>query len=313
MTSTRNSTSIPYLIVICGPTATGKTGLSLAIAQRWQPQSVAILSADSRQVYRQLDIGTAKPSVSEQQQVPHYLIDIRDPVESLTLAEYQREAQHLIAKFHASPTVPLLVGGTGLYVRAVVRGLKIPAVPPQLELRSQLASLGQSQCYEFLQQLDPASAQRIHANDQVRTLRALEIYYVSGQTMSAQQGEDPPDYPILQIGLDCDVPALNRRIEQRTQRMFASGLVEEVKALRQAYGADLPLLKTLGYGEVSQYLDGTLTLEAAMQQTVIHTRQFAKRQRTWFRADDTIHWFDAADPHLVDQVWQQIQQFVSVL
>ena len=307
-----SSTSVSILIVICGPTATGKSGLAIAIAEQLAAVHPAlILSADSRQVYREFDIGTAKPTVTERSRVPHFLIDSCDPTETLTLAEYQQQAQTLIAKCHASPEgiIPLLVGGTGLYIRSVVRGLKIPRVPPQPELRSQLQRLGQAQCYAFLQQVDAASAQRIHPNDQVRTLRALEVFYTSGQPMSAQQGEDPPSYPILQIGLDCtDSGALTHRIQQRTAQMIADGFVAEVNNLCQTYGPTLPLLKTLGYQEIMQYLAGEISLEEAERLTVLHTRQFAKRQRTWFRADPTIEWFDSNDPALVEKVLQQIKE-----
>lgn len=310
-----NSTIVPFLLVICGPTATGKTGLSLAIADRLTAyyQPAVVLSADSRQVYRHFDIGTAKPAIADQQRVPHYLIDICEPTATLTLAEYQQNAQRLIAKFHAEGTVPLLVGGTGLYIRSVIRGLKIPAVPPHPELRSQLADLGQPLCHQLLQQVDPSSAQRIHPNDQVRTLRALEIYYVTGQTMSDQQGENPPNYPILQIGLDCFEPGrLRDRIEQRTHQMMQMGFVDEVRSLQQRFGADLPLLNTLGYQEVARHLAGEISYDEAVKLTVQHTRQFAKRQRTWFRADSSIQWFDSEAADLVEQVWRVIQGLINV-
>ncbi|HEY9859638.1 MAG TPA: tRNA (adenosine(37)-N6)-dimethylallyltransferase MiaA [Candidatus Obscuribacterales bacterium] len=298
---------MPGLIVICGPTASGKSGLAIALAQRLA--SAAILSADSRQVYREFDIGTAKPTIAEQQQIPHYLIDICDPTETLTLADYQEQTQALIDEFHRGESHPFLVGGTGLYIRSVVQGLIIPRVPPQPELRSQLQALGQKQLYAFLQQVDSASAARIHANDQVRTLRALEVFYTTGRPISAQQGENPPDYPILQIGLDAGGDCLTRRIEQRTDQMIAAGFVDEVAALCNKYGPDLALLNTLGYQEIKQYLAGKISLPEARDLTVLHTRQFAKRQRTWFHADPTITWFDSDAPDLVDQVWQQMQQF----
>lgn len=303
--------SLPILGVICGPTATGKSGLAIALAQRLHS---VILSADSRQVYREFDIGTAKPSGLEQQQVPHYLIDICEPTEMLTLADYQQQAQQLIATFHAAPTftLPLLVGGTGLYIRAITQGLKIPRVAPQPELRSQLETLGQPLCHVLLQQVDPAAAERIHPNDQVRTVRALEVFYVTGQPISAQQGERPPTYPILQIGLCCESSeALRQRIERRTEQMVAMGFVQEVETLCQKYGEDLPLLNTLGYQEMKQYLAGDISLEAAKALTVTHTRQFAKRQLTWFRAIPEIEWFDSDRPDLVDQVWQRLQVFLQ--
>lgn len=297
------------LIVICGATATGKSRIALALAQQLDS---AILSADSRQVYRDFDIGTAKPSREQRQLVHHDLIDICDPRETLTVADYQQQAQALIAQRHQQGRVPLLVGGTGLYIRSVVRGMKIPRVGPQIELRSQLASLGQTQLYAFLQQVDPSAAKKIHPHDPVRTLRALEVFYVTGISISQQQGENPPDYPILQIGLDCtDADTLNHRIAQRTEEMVAAGWETEVRVLCQKYGADLPLLDTLGYREMKQYLGGEISLAEAKELTILHTRQFAKRQRTWFRAYPQIEWFDADSPDLLEKVWQRVQKFVN--
>ncbi|MBG1240622.1 tRNA (adenosine(37)-N6)-dimethylallyltransferase MiaA [Nostoc sp. NZL] len=294
------------LIVICGATATGKSGLALALAMQL---SSVILSADSRQVYREFDIGTAKPSVAEQKLVPHYLIDICDPIDMMTVADYQEQTQALIASVDVTPL--LLVGGTGLYIRSIVQGMKIPRVAPQTELRSQLESLGQTQLYVMLQQVDPVAAQKIHANDPVRTLRALEVYYVTGCPISEQQGENPPNYPILQIGLDCDVEKLDARIKQRTEKMIADNFVAEVEYLCQKYGADLSLLNTLGYQEIKQYLAGDISLNEAKELIVLHTRQFAKRQRTWFRAYPKIEWFDANDPDLLEKVWHRINKFIS--
>lgn len=300
------------LIVICGATATGKSGLAIAIAHRLHS---IIISADSRQVYRDFDIGTAKPTLAEQQQVPHYLIDICDPRETLTVADYQQKAESLILAtlYRPGNTAPLLVGGTGLYIKSVVRGMKIPRVPPHPELRSQLADLGQSQCYAMLQQVDPAAAAKIHANDSVRTLRALEVYYVTGCPISEQQGENPPDYPILQIGLDCETQALSERLTRRTKLMMEAGFVAEVEYLCEKYGTDLPLLNTLGYAEIKDYLAGKINIEEAIGLTILHTRQFAKRQRTWFQRDADIEWFNADDPDLVEQVWQRIQEFIEKL
>lgn len=294
------------LIVICGATATGKSGLGLSIARRL---GAVILSADSRQVYREFDIGTAKPTVAEQKLVPHYLIDICEPTNTMTVADYQEQAQALVATFPDSPL--LLVGGTGLYIRSLVQGMKIPRVAPQPQLRSQLESLGQNQLYAMLQQIDPVAAKKIHPHDPVRTLRALEVYYVTGLPISAQQGEHPPNYPILQIGLDCEMERLGQRIHQRTEQMIADGLVDEVEYLCHKYGADLSLLNTLGYQEIKQYLAGDISLDTAKELTVLHTRQFAKRQRTWFRAYPQIEWFDADAPNLLEQVWQRIQEFVT--
>jgi tRNA dimethylallyltransferase len=293
------------LIVICGATASGKSGLALEISQRLDS---VIISADSRQIYREFDLGTAKPTEAEQQLVPHYQIDICDPTEVLTLAEYQQQTQGLITQHQSR--IPLLVGGTGLYLDSITKGLKIPRVSPQPKLRSQLTALGQSQIHSWLTQIDPIAAQKIHPHDQYRTLRALEVFYVTGEPISAQQGENPPTYPILQLGLDCDVEALDQRIASRVQQMIELGLIQEVEDLCHKYGQDLPLLSTLGYAEIKQYLAGDLNLEEAIALTVTHTRQFAKRQRTWFNKNQQIVWFDNTSLDLTEKVWGLVQEFV---
>ena len=248
-----------------------------------------------------------------------YLIDICAPTETLTLAEYQQQAQKIIANQNPistshSPNSPfpyLLVGGTGLYLKSVIKGLKIPRVSPQPELRQQLAALGQTQLHAILSQVDPVAAIKIHPHDNFRTLRALEVFYVTGIPITAQQGENPPDYPILQIGLDCDVAELDHRLSTRTHQMIEKGLITEVEYLCNKYGTDLPLLNTLGYAEIKQYLAGEVNLEQAIALIITHTRQFAKRQRTWFRNDPDIHWFDNSSPDLVKQVMTKIQEFIQ--
>jgi tRNA dimethylallyltransferase len=299
---------MPGLIVICGATATGKSSLALSLAERLK---TVILSADSRQIYREFNIGTAKPTERDRQLIPHYLIDICEPTKMLTVADYQQQTQALIKKFHQSQTIPLLVGGTGLYIKSIVKGLKIPRVAPNPELRWQLTSLGQHQCYAILQEIDPIATQKIHANDTVRTLRALEVFYITGRTISEQQGENPPNYPILQIGLDSETEC-TQRIEQRTAEMLASGWLNETENLCSKYGYDLPLLNTLGYQEIKQYLTGEVTMIEAKNLIVLHTRQFAKRQRTWFKAYPQIEWFDPSQPDLLDKVWQRVKQFIAI-
>jgi tRNA dimethylallyltransferase len=297
------------VIVIAGATATGKSSLALALAERLE---TCILSADSRQVYRGLDIGTAKPTLGDRQRIPHRLIDICEPTVTLTLAEYQQQAQASISEAHQAGKTPLLVGGTGLYLQAITQDLQIPRVAPQPDLRSQLAAQGQPQMYAWLQQVDAGSATRIHAHDQVRTLRALEVYYVTGIPLSQQQGRRSPAYPILQIGLDCpDLERLAQRIQQRTGQMLENGWLAEIEQLGRIYGWELPLLQTLGYAEMNLHLAGNLSLEAAIQLTVLHTRQFAKRQRTWFRAVPEMQWFDADQPRLLEQVWIRVEQFLN--
>ncbi|MGG6270780.1 tRNA (adenosine(37)-N6)-dimethylallyltransferase MiaA [Leptolyngbya sp. AN03gr2] len=298
----------PVLIIIGGATATGKSGLAIELADRLNS---IILSADSRQVYREFTIGTAKPTKQEQNRIPHYLIDICNPTETLTVADYQMRAQEILAAYGTRLRdrggVQFLVGGTGLYIKAIARGMKIPRVAPQPELRSQLEQLGQNTLYEMLQQVDAIAASRIHANDQVRTLRALEVFYVTGRPISEQQGEEPPKFPMLYLALDSD--RLEHRIAKRTGQMIEMGFVEEVKTLCEKYGEELPLLNTLGYAEIRQYLRGEISLSEAERLTVLHTRQFAKRQRTWFRAVSEIEWFDSDAGDLVDRVWSRIEQF----
>jgi tRNA dimethylallyltransferase len=297
------------LIVICGATATGKSGLAISIAQRLNTE---ILSADSRQIYQDFDIATATVSQAEQALVPHHFVSTASPLQTVTVAEYQMVAQEVISKLQQQGKIPLLVGGTGLYIKSVVRGMKMPRVAATEELRSQLTHLGQTQCYQMLQQVDPQAASKIYANDPRRTIRALEVYYVTGRSISSQQGEYPPSYPILQIGLDCEnLDILAHRIEQRAYQMIELGWEDEVKYLGAKYGWDLPLLKTLGYAQMRQYLAGEISLAAAIDLTTLLTRQFAKRQRTWFKAIPEIEWFDSNDPLLLDRVWARITEFLA--
>ncbi|PSN18923.1 tRNA (adenosine(37)-N6)-dimethylallyltransferase MiaA [filamentous cyanobacterium CCP5] len=304
----RSSFPVPILVVIGGATATGKSGLALALGKRLKG---GIISADSRQIYREFDIGTAKPSASERKWVPHYLIDVCDPTSTMTLAEFQLAAQYCIHQLHQQGEVPLLVGGTGLYIDAVVRGLKIPPVTPQEVLRSQFTDLGQRHSYGLLNSIDPAAAAQIHPNDAVRTQRALEVFYVTGKPISKLQGENPPDYPILYLGLDADMDRLEVRIAKRTRQMLEQGLVAEVAELAERYGWDLSLMQTLGYREIGQYLRGRISLAEAERLTIQSTRQFAKRQRTWFYNRAKVRWFDADAPDLVDQVWADVQDFIN--
>lgn len=272
------------LIVILGATATGKTALAIQLAQILK---APILSADSRQVYQHFDIGTSKPNIGYRQGVAHYLIDIAAPDTTLTLAEYQAQAQTLISDFHDQGITPILVGGTGLYLKSIVCGMKIPRVVPNPPLRSQLSALGQTYCHQMLLQVDPRS--RIHANDQFRTIRALEVFYITGKSLTEQQSQSPPTYPIIQIGINTPENHL-QIVGDRITQMLELGWLEEIKFIQNRYGHDLPLLKTLGYAEMSDYLDGKTDLDTAISLTITHTMQFAKHQRTWFRKDKTINW-----------------------
>lgn len=311
-TSSTTNSIVPQkplaLITVCGATATGKSGLGITIAHHLKAHNLdsLIISADSRQIYREFDIGSAKVMPDEMQGIPHHLVDAYDPIETVSAAMFQDRANQILTQ----AAVPLLVGGTGLYLRSITHGMRIPRVVQHPELRSQLEALGQSFCYQLLQHLDPQTCLKVHANDQIRTVRALEVFYVTGIPMSAQQGEDPPSYPILQIGLKSE--RLDDRIALRTRRMFELGFVSEVEGLVEKYGDELPLLNTLGYQEVRQYLRGEIKLEEAEALTVLHTRQFAKRQKTWFNGIKSIEWFDADAEDLVQQVLQRVTIFLSL-
>ncbi len=299
----------PPLIVIAGPTASGKTALALAIAERAPDlvglvgdEGVEIVSADSRQVYRLMDIATAKPTEDERARVPHHLLDMIWPDESYTLAEYQRDAQAAIAAIQARNRLPLLVGGTGLYIRAVVDGLAIPEVPPQPELRAELeaeaSAHGPAALVERLQHVDPDSAARIDPANVRRLVRALEVSLVTGKPFSTQQGSRPTPYiTALTLGLTMERGALHARADQRIAEMLRGGLVEETRALvERGYAWTLPSMSSLGYREIGAYLRGEMSLKEAEARFEYATHAYIRRQMTWFRADRRIHWLDAALP-----------------
>ena len=280
----------PLVVVLLGPTASGKTALSLELAERFE---LEILNIDSRQLYAEMDVGTAKPTPAQQARVPHHLLDLRRPDQPITLQEFQQEATEAVNRSLQTRGMAFLVGGSGLYLKALTSGLRPPAVPPQPALRQQLADLGQTVCHQLLQGADPAAGQRIAAADAVRTQRALEVLYATGQAMSEQTSAEPPPWRVLELGLN---PAdLRQRISQRTEQLYADGLLEETRQLKERYGAALPLLQTIGYGEALQVLDGRLNQDRAIRQTTQRTQQFAKRQRTWFRRQHQPHWLSDAE------------------
>lgn len=292
---------LEILVVIVGPTAVGKTRLSLRLAQEFDGE---IISADSRQVYRGMDIGTAKPTLEQRQRVPHHLIDVVAPDETFTLAQYQKLAYEAIDNVLARGRIPFLVGGTGLYVRAVVEGWGIPRVPPKEELRAELyrqAEIeGEEALHARLREVDPAAAERIDPRNVRRVVRALEVYLETGQPISELQRKKPPPYRILQIGLTMERQELYRRIDERVDKMIEEGLVEEVRRLiEQGYGHDLPSMSGLGYQQIGMYLRDQVSLEEAIQLIKRHTRRFVHHQYNWFRLDDeNIRWFDArSDPY----------------
>lgn len=291
----------PLVIVLLGPTASGKSELAIGLAQALD---LAVLNIDSRQLYRGMDIGTAKPTAAQRQAARHELLDLREPDQPINLQEFCQIATGVIAAEHLRPRergpMALLCGGTGLYLKALTQGMAPPAVPPQPALRQQLSALGQPVCHQLLLQSDPQAARRIAAADAVRTQRALEVIYATGQPLSGQQGSNPPPWQVLELGLN--PPDLNRRIDQRTRALYANGLLQETAALIERYGPTLELLRTIGYDEARQHLQGAIGLEEAIACTSRRTRQYAKRQRTWFRRQHQPHWLEGSDlPQLLEQ------------
>lgn len=299
-----NGATRPPLIAITGPTASGKTALALAIAMRMpgvlDVKGVEIISADSRQIYRLMDVATAKPSPEERARVPHHLLDVIWPDENYALAEFQRDAQAAIAAAHERGNLPLLVGGAGLYLRSVIDGLAIPEVAPQPELRAELeaeaAAKGALALVERLRLVDPDSAARLDPANIRRLIRALEVSLVTGQPFSKQQGSRPTPYnTVLTLGLIMDRSMLYARADQRIEAMLRSGLVEETRALvARGYNWTLPSMSSLGYREMGAYLRGEVTLAEAIKRFEYATHAYIRRQMTWFRADARVHWLDAA-------------------
>lgn len=307
---------LPPLVALVGPTAVGKTTLALALGERLRVAGLRaeVVAADSRQIYRLMDIATAKPTAAERAQLPHHLIDLVWPDESYTLAEYQRDAQAAIAEIHTRHGLPLLVGGTGLYVRAVVDGLAIPVVAPNPTLRAALeaeaATAGAAALHARLAALDPTAAAHIDPANLRRVIRALEVCLSTGEPFSAQQGARPTPYRTLALGLALERAALYARADARIDAMLAAGLVAETSALvARGYTWTLSAMSSLGYREIGAYLRGELTLAAAIERFTLATHAYIRRQLTWFRPDARIHWLDAALPtdQLADAALAHIQ------
>jgi tRNA dimethylallyltransferase len=304
----------PPLVGIVGPTAVGKTALAVRLAAAVGGE---IVSADSRQVYRGMDIGTAKATASEQAQARHHLIDVLDPGQTMGLAEFQERAYAAIASITERRRVPFLVGGTGQYVMAIVEGWQIPRVPPDRALRQNLYRLAEEQgpgaLHGRLLELDPAAARRIDPRNVRRVVRALEVCLVTGQPISEQQGKSPPPYRILLIGLSLPRQQLYQRIDERVERMVQAGLEQEVRGLVDAgYSFELPAMSGVGYGQFAPYLAGEAAIEDVIADIQRSTRRFVRHQSNWFRPDDPrIHWFDArTDPY--EAALDSVQQFIAL-
>jgi tRNA dimethylallyltransferase len=287
--------------VVIGPTAGGKTRLAIELALRLGGECV---SADSMQVYRGMDLGTAKPTAEERAAVPHHLLDVADPrEEGFTVEEWRRLAEAAIADIRRRGRVPIVVGGTSLYVRALIEGL-FEGPDPDPDLRAELDASPLESLREELERADPVAAARIHPNDRRRTQRAIEVFRQTGRPISAWQAEwderlSTRAHPEARvIGLDWPVEAINRRINARVKAMFAGGLVEEARSLRSLGPLGRQAREAVGYGEALAVLDGVLSIEEAIERTKIRTRRYAKQQRTWLKRFRTIPgsvWIDAAE------------------
>lgn len=289
------------LVVILGPTAVGKTNIAIQLALHLNGE---IVSADSRLLYRGMDIGTAKPSKEQRQQVPHHLIDVAEPDQTWSLTLFKNNAREAIGDIQVRKKLPFLVGGTGQYIRAIVEDWQIPEVKPDTQLRRVLedwsAEIGEVGLHTRLAVLDPEAADKIDARNMRRSIRALEVIFHSGKKFSDQKLRGNPTYQLVQIGLSMPREQLYMRIDSRIDEMFSDGLIDEVQGLLSTgYSPELTSFSAIGYSEVIDYLQGKTTLEEAVTLIRRRTRQFVRRQANWFKSDDpNISWFDAIDQPL---------------
>ena len=310
MRDTHLITTRKPVVAIVGPTAIGKSRIGIEVAKTLKTE---ILTADSRQVYRKMDIGTDKPSFQEQQGIPHRLIDLVDPDQSFNTGDFRRHAIQDITRLHGEGLLPLVIGGTGLYIRTLLRGL-CPGPPANWRRRKELTQEARMQggafLYNKLQQVDPDLAGRLHPNDQPKILRALEVYEILGTPFSKIQQQhqfQESQYPFLLIGLTMERQALYRRIESRVEWEIEKGLVQETQhLLDRGYHRNLGSMKGLGYKQFSGYLDGEYSYEEAVRLLKRDTRHFAKRQMTWFRKEPGIRWIAIKESDRPDQTAQQI-------
>lgn len=302
------------LIVLVGPTAVGKTELTIKLALHFSAQ---IISGDSMQVYRGMDIGTAKPTLEERKEIPHHLIDLVDPAQHFTVVDYQKNYNQVKAKLEKKGILPILTGGTGLYIRAVTRGFMFPATPPNPQLRNKLRreaeTKGREVLYQRLRELDPAGAEKIHPQDLKRLLRALEVTISSGKPFSEQQKAGKSVLPpnIIYLGLTRAREELYTRINDRVEQMLDQGLVAEVASLMaKGYGCELPAMQGLGYKELIPVVQGFTPLKVAVELLKKRTRNYAKRQETWFRREPVEKWFTLSPGEEV-KCYENILQYLE--
>lgn len=302
------------VLVIIGPTAVGKTKVSIDLAKRFGTQ---IISGDSMLVYRGMDIGTAKPDLAERDGVEHHLIDILDPGQEFNVVDFQQQAHKLIAAINSDNRIPILAGGTGLYVRALLEGYQFNQAPGDEQLRQKLTGLaeqyGNQYVHKLLQQVQPATAARLHPNDQRRIIRALEVYYISGETISQDKtATNQLLYEAAVIGLTMERTALYDRINRRVDRMVEQGLVAEVsRLLAQGVSPDCQAMQGIGYKEIAGYLQGGQDLPAAIDRLKQATRNFAKRQLTFYRRMPYITWYNVAEYDNYNKLLETIYKCVA--
>jgi tRNA dimethylallyltransferase len=294
----------PLVIAIMGPTASGKTELAIEIAKKINSN---IHNVDSRQIYIDMDIGTAKPTAVQQKQVKHFLIDVCLPSKRINLHDFQSIAKTSMEKELKTKGLTLLVGGSGLYLQALIGGLNPPAVAPQKFLRDQLKKIHRTERHQLLKCCDPSAAERIHPEDSVRTIRALEVFYATGNMFSKQKNIRTNPWRVLELGLNPE--NLITRIQRRTEEMFQKGLIEETEDLINEYGNDLQLLKTIGYGEARSIINGKITYEEGLEITIKRTCQLAKRQKTWFRNKHNSKWLN--DENALPEALSSIYEVLS--
>lgn len=302
------------IISLVGPTSSGKTDIAIELAKALNGE---IISADSRLVYRDFDIGTAKPTIEERCGIEHHLIDVVSPVVTYSVSDYVKEAELAIEKIKSKDKTAILTGGTGFYIKALLEGLNIPKVAPdedfRLEMRGFAKEFGNDKLYQKLVEIDPIAAEKLHPNDVFRVIRALEIHKATSELPSMLQTVKEPAHHAVYFGLNAqDREFLYEKINLRTQVMLDKGLVKEVEGIIAKYGKTLPLLKTLGYKEICEYLDNEITLDEAKEKIQKNTRNYAKRQLTWFRANEKIKWYHI-DTTEKDEIVQDIKKCLSTM
>jgi tRNA dimethylallyltransferase len=286
--------SKPQIIALVGPTASGKSALALLVAKKFNGE---VVSADSRQIYRGMDIGTAKPSTEEMHAIPHHLVDIKDPDEDYTVAEYKEDAEAAIGKILAKGKLPILAGGTGLYVRAVLENLDIPKIKAdpalRIKLEKEIAEEGLGLVFKKLVALDPDAEYVVDSKNPRRVVRALEVTITTGEPFTVQQKKNKRLFDAMEIGLELPPEVLRERIDARADQMVTDGLIGEVQKLIKLYGVGADAFDAIGYREIIQHLEDGLPLTQAVHAIKMNTWHYAKRQMTWFKKDKAVHWVHA--------------------